>query len=113
MPSFFKNKQTDNFDVIGLADEVGIGDVAVTKKDGTKKTVHIYHVSSPFVGKYGQDKGKQCVIGKVGKSQGGLRDSGGNPSYRIRTPNGTLINQDDACEMCGHDKWECGHQIGW
>ena len=42
MSSFMKNKQTGSFDVIGLENELGIGDVAVTKKDGTKRTVYIY-----------------------------------------------------------------------
>ena len=108
MSSFMKNKQTGSFDVIGLENELGIGDVAVTKKDGTKRTVYIYHVSKPFVGRYGENKGKHCVIGKVGR-----RDFNGATSHRIRTPDGILIDQDDACEMCGHDKWTCGHQIGW
>lgn len=108
MSAFMKNKQTGKFDVIGLSSEVVIGDVAVTKKDGTKKTVYIYDVSKPFVGKYGANKGKNCAIGKVGR-----RDSNGNTGRRIRTPDGTLINEDDACELCGHDKYTCGHCIGW
>lgn len=65
MASFMKNRRTGSYDVIGLQAEVQVGDVVVTKRDGTKKTVYISEISKPFVGKYGENKGKDCVIGRV------------------------------------------------
>ena len=65
MTTFTKNKQTGNYDIIGLVTEVAVGQCRVTKKDGTTKWVTISRVSRPFVGKFGPLKGQQCVIGTV------------------------------------------------
>jgi len=73
MASFTKNKRTGSYDVIGLSSEVKVGEVVVTKRDGTKKTVYVSEVSKPFTGKYGENQGKPCVIGRIAQRayQGG------------------------------------------
>lgn len=106
MASFTKNNRTGNYDVIGEADELSLGPVQVTKKDGSTKTVTIVKLSKPFTGKFGKLKGKQCRIGTVGSN-------GNGGSRRIRTPDGVLIDEDDACDLCGRNKYTCGHCIGW
>ena len=67
--TFTKNKRTGKFDVIGLKEEVAIGDVVVTRKDGTESVVWVYSVSRSFTGKYGENKGQDCVIGRIGRRE--------------------------------------------
>jgi len=64
--TFSRNKRTGRFDVVGPVDQVVVGDVTATKRDGTTKTVYVYNVSKPFVGKWGPTKGIECVFGSVG-----------------------------------------------
>jgi len=66
--TFSRNKKTGRFDVVGPVDQVQIGSVDVAKKDGTTKTVTVYKLSKPFVGKFGPTKGMECVFGTVGRA---------------------------------------------
>lgn len=98
MPHFTKNKSTGKYDVIGLANEMRVGDVVVTKKDGTETTVSVRKVSRTFLAKFGAYKGQQCRIGTIQT----------NPVKRRYH-----YDEDNECELCGQNKYECGHCIGW
>jgi len=64
--TFSRNKRTGKFDVVGPVDQVQVGEVTAEKRDGTTKTVYVYRVSKPFIGRFGETKGMQCVFGSVG-----------------------------------------------
>ena len=63
--TFMLNKQTQYYDVIGPADELKIGPVVATRKSGVQSNVVVVKLSSTFVGKYGDNTGKTCVIGTL------------------------------------------------
>lgn len=65
MINFTKNKRTGRFDVIGPVSELRVGNVIVTKKDGSTSEVEVLRLSRPFVAKFGPNEGKECVIGTV------------------------------------------------
>ena len=35
------------------------------------------------------------------------------PTRKFTTPSGQRIDEDDVCELCGENKYTCGHCIGW
>jgi hypothetical protein len=65
MATFTKNKKTDAYDVIGTIEEMCIGNVEVSKKDGTTTYVCIGRLSREFTAKFGPLKGKKCKIGTI------------------------------------------------
>lgn len=72
MITFCKNKQSGQFDIVGLAIEIASGaKVSVTKADGEKKIVTAGRVSKPFIAKFGANVGKECVIATIVQSSNG------------------------------------------
>lgn len=97
MVTFTKNNQTGNYDVIGPVNEIGVGQVVVTKKSGEKTTVTVSRVSKPFVAKFGDHKGKECCIGTVAaKSSNGYTPA-------VRNSRGYVEQRGHAEGYCGYD----------
>ena len=68
MPTFSKNRNTGQYDVLGEVGAVHIGAVTVNLKSGATRDVTVCSISSPFVAKFGELKGKQCVFGTVAEA---------------------------------------------
>lgn len=92
MVTYTKNKQTGRFDLIGLQSELREGAVVtVSLASGKTKKVTVGRVSKPFLAKFGNNQGKQCVIATVASSGGGQGDGKRDGGPRGSRP----------CYMCG------------
>ena len=104
--TFTKNKQTGNYDIIGLAGQFKSGDqVTVTKANGSTKTVTVDRVSKPFVAKFGTNEGKQCVIATIQSTRGSDSQSSGDSGWR---GNGCSACSaiGDWCKSCAFDEFD-------
>ena len=78
MVTYTKNKQTGNFDIIGLASELSEGKtVTVTLASGATKRVIVGKMSKAFEAKFGANVGQSVCIAKV-SSNGSASRGGGN-----------------------------------
>lgn len=83
MTSWTKNKQTGQWDVIGLESEVKQGqNVTVKNSKGEIKIVSVEKISKPFLANYGQNSGKRCVIAAIGADKRRATCNVGGRRYR-------------------------------
>lgn len=69
--------------------------VTVRKRDGSSKTEHIESVGREY-----DDHGVKCRYGYP---------SARTSSYSRRS----RFEDDESCELCGQNRYTCGHCIGW
>ena len=108
MYTFAKNKQTDEFDVIG---PVGLNDgdeVEVTKKDGSTSKVTVEGSGASFVGRFGEHKDRKVQFYKIRRT-----DESKEPFIAKQTNN----KPGQTCPQCETEKldknlscWECGYK---
>lgn len=71
MNTFMKDKNTGKYAVIGPT--VQVGEVTVTKKDGSTTEVEVESVSRDFEGKFGENKGVMVRIGTLVPNDSGAK----------------------------------------
>jgi hypothetical protein len=107
MIAFTKNKQTDQYDIIGPAAEMREGaTVTVTCRDGKTKQVTVGRVSKAFVARFGPLAGQKVAIAKVAR-----RVDASVPAGYYKARNGEVMASGCAycrqlgrmCPQCQHD----------
>lgn len=105
MNTFTKNKQTGEFDVIGLKQDLQEGMPATVKKaSGDRTTVMIGKTSKPFTAKFGPNQGRTCVIAKIertGSGSGSGRGNGGGQACDECGAPGARIKRHDSSGIPG------------
>lgn len=104
MPTFSKNRNTGQYDVLGEVGEIQIGPVTVNLKSGATRDVVVSRISSPFTAKFGELTGKQCVFGTVAEADSGSgSESGSGWVSAVRDEKGYVTDRGHYVGFCGYE----------